>query len=191
MSMIITPRKLKACVKQTKGKINTSYLFIIFNLTFFLLFFSLQQQIEELSQTLGAKGKEIVDLAAKVSGLEKDLLEQEQVLASAQSNSEESFKQRILDSEKQVADLTKKCKLFEKQIEISEEVRKNESKEAVGASEAAENVKKELERRIRDLEDERKRLQNETDALESAASISAAHRKVCIRFFLLCFFYFN
>ena len=189
--MIITPRKLKACVKQTKGKINTSYLFIIFNLTFFLLFFSLQQQIEELSQTLGAKGKEIVDLAAKVSGLEKDLLEQEQVLASAQSNSEESFKQRILDSEKQVADLTKKCKLFEKQIEISEEVRKNESKEAVGASEAAENVKKELERRIRDLEDERKRLQNETDALESAASISAAHRKVCIRFFLLCFFYFN
>lgn len=88
------------------------------------------------------------------------------------SNAENDLIRRIQESEKSCASLTEKCRLFEKQLETSESARKTEAEEAAVS-------KKDLDKKIRDLEIERKRLQEESESLEKAAI--SAHRKVSIK----------
>ena len=81
----------------------------------------------------------------------------------ASTANEDSLQQRLNDAEKMQKDMIEKCRLFEKQLELSEESRKTEAEEHISAT-------KSLNEKLQELEVERKRLQEEVEGLETSLS---------------------
>ena len=132
------------------------------------------------------KDEEINSLKTSLQSLEEQLNETSFSKSNVPMVPEELYLQKQQEFEKQTHGLNEKCKLFEKKLETSEESRRNESKEST-------DVKKDLERKVQELESERKRLQEEAEKMEQAALLAATPRKVIrIQYYFFIFFhYFN
>lgn len=101
--------------------------------------------------------------ADKISSLEKNIRVAGDREVQQAEAAEGVFIQRALDAEKTASDLAEKCRLFEKQLEVSEDIHRTDSDAKVEAL-------RDLTQRFQALEAERRRLQDETEVLEQSLS---------------------
>lgn len=123
----------------------------------------LEAQIAELNSSLDNNNTGSIALKERINELENTLIEVTKEKDSIANSVEETVAERYKEHENQVSSLSERCRLFEKQLEITQEQMQTE------ANEKNESIKK-LNTSINALETERARLQDETEVLEKSLS---------------------